>query len=93
MILTITIRMEAESKGELIDTFGSSVGQVKDHFSALREGNVFGPPNKVELRFLIVGGEWRDLPDVVTTTVPNEQNPEPDQMPDVSSRPDETQPG
>lgn len=60
MILTLTIKMEAESKGELIDSFAA---QVKAFQAMLTEGiakNGFAgiPPEKVTTRFLVVGGRY-----------------------------------
>lgn len=76
MIITVTIKLTAESRDELINVFGSNVREFREHCEALRQGAVFGPPEKVELRYLIIGGEWRELPDVITTAEPGDPNDE-----------------
>jgi len=59
VFITVTIKMEADSRQELIDTFGSHVRQCQAHFEQLREEGAFGLPDKVEMRYLIIGGKWR----------------------------------
>lgn len=60
MFITVTIKAEAESKGELIDTFGAQVRNLRKHCEALRKEGIFGPEDQCEVRYLIVGGKWRE---------------------------------
>lgn len=60
MLTTVTIKLEAESKGELIDNFGGYVSAAKQHFNELLKEGVFGPAEKCALRFLIIGGRVGD---------------------------------
>lgn len=60
MYCTVTIKMQAQSKGELIDTFAQQVAIARDHFEGLKKEGVFGKPENVELRYLVIGGGWRD---------------------------------
>lgn len=62
MYCTVTIKMQAQSKGELIDTFGQQVAIARDHFEGLKREGVFGKPENVELRYLVIGGGWREEP-------------------------------
>lgn len=57
MHLTLTVRVEASSKGELIDRFGSQVKKLRKHFDTLKDDGYFGP--KCDIRFLIIGGQHR----------------------------------
>ena len=71
MFVTVTIKAEAESKGELIDTFGAQVRTLRQHMDALREEGLFGPPEQTELRYLVVGGGWRENPAQQKENVPS----------------------
>ena len=62
MFATVTVKMQAQSKGELIDTFAQQVGIAREHFESLKKEGVFGKPENVELRYLVVGGGWREEP-------------------------------
>lgn len=65
MHVTLTVKLQAESKEELIQTFGSSVQHYRKHVEELRKGSVFGPADSVDVRFLVVGSEWRESePDI-----------------------------
>lgn len=59
MFTTVTVRMEAESKGELVDSMASQVDNCRKHYDALKGEGVFGPPEQVEMRYLIIGSTWR----------------------------------
>jgi hypothetical protein len=59
MQVTITVKLQAQSKGELIDTFGDSVRKYCKHFDVLKKQGTFGMPDDVELRYLVVGGKWK----------------------------------
>jgi len=58
MVLTITVKIEAETKQELVEHFGSQVAAVREHFDGMKEQGQFGDPNYVELRYLVIGGKW-----------------------------------
>jgi hypothetical protein len=60
MYATVTIKMEAQSKEELVNTFAMQVGLARDHFEGLKKEGVFGKPENVELRYLVIGGGWRE---------------------------------
>jgi hypothetical protein len=60
MHITVTIKMEATSQGELIDTFGAQVKVCREHFDRLKEEGVFGVPAEVDIRYLVIGGGWRE---------------------------------
>lgn len=60
MYLTVTIKAEATSHDELIDDFGGRVANLRQHCEELKKEGVFGPPDKCELRYLIIGGGWRE---------------------------------
>jgi len=57
MFVTVTIRMQAEDRAELADGFVEHVEACKEHFETLREGDVFGPRAKVQMRYLVLGGK------------------------------------
>jgi hypothetical protein len=59
MFTTVTIRMQAESRAELIDTFASQIKKHRKQFELLRTEGAFGPPENVELRYLVIGSTWR----------------------------------
>lgn len=60
MYLTITIKAEADSQAELINHFASNFDLMRGAFEELKEQGILGPPDKVDLRFVIVGGGWRE---------------------------------
>ena len=55
MFITITIKAQAESKEEAANTFGGDIKVIRAHFDKLLEQGVFGPPQQVQLRYLISG--------------------------------------
>jgi hypothetical protein len=67
MFVTITVKAEAESKGELIDTFGQQVNVLRKHFNELQKEGIFGPPDQCEVRYLVIGGQWREPNPVAAT--------------------------
>lgn len=73
MFLTLTIKHEADSKGELVETFPSKVAEVRNHFEELRKAGVLGPAEQVEIRHLIIGGQWRGPATPEEITDPNEE--------------------
>lgn len=60
MFTTVTVKMEAESKGELVDSFGTQVQTCREHFDSLKKEGVFGPPETVEMRYLVIGASVRE---------------------------------
>ncbi len=58
MQLTITVRMQADSKEELINVFPSNVAIVRKHFDKQLADGLFGPPENVKMRYLVIGGGW-----------------------------------
>lgn len=60
MRLTLTLKLEAETQGELINTFGASAREFKQAVERVvaTDGFAMIPPEKVELRWLVVGGRW-----------------------------------
>jgi hypothetical protein len=58
--LTITIKMTAQSKGELIDTFAATVREFKDAFERTVAADGFAgfPAEAVTLRWLVDAGVW-----------------------------------
>ena len=60
MHITVTVKMEASTQAELIDTFGAQVKVCKDHFEMLKSEGVFGDQAEVDMRYLVIGGKWRE---------------------------------
>lgn len=59
MIPTITFKLEAESKQELID-LGKHFRAFMVDMEKAKEGGVFGDPSKVEFRVLLETEGWRE---------------------------------
>lgn len=59
MFVTITVKAEAESQDELAHTLGDTFQNLQIHFNELQKEGVFGPPEQVALRYLVIGNEWR----------------------------------
>jgi hypothetical protein len=60
MFVTITVKAEAESQNELANTLGDTFQNLRTHFDALKKEGVFGPPEQVDVRYLVAGREWRE---------------------------------
>ena len=60
MLTTITIKLAAESKGELIDSFGGHVQAARTHFDQCLQEGIFGDPAKTVIRYLVEGGKVGD---------------------------------
>ena len=59
MIVTITIKLTPETRGEMIDTFGRSSREYMDKIREFIGRGVFGPVEKIkEPRFLLDSGRW-----------------------------------
>lgn len=64
MRVTITFKLEAESRGELIDKFGAEARDFKDTIeqTVQRMGGFAGiPASHVRLRWLLIGGQWNPV--------------------------------
>lgn len=85
MYITVTLKMQAESQEELTNVFGSHVKACRAHFDELKANGIFGPADKVDLRYLIIGGSWREEPDVPviaeTVEAVDTENVEPPEAP------------
>lgn len=60
MHTTVTVKLQAESQGELINTFPSLVADTRTHFELMKTEGVFGSPDAVELRYMVIGETWRE---------------------------------
>lgn len=61
MILTLTLKLTAETKGELIDTFAAHAQEFKTRFEDVITKDGFTtdfPPEKVVLRWIFETGKW-----------------------------------
>jgi hypothetical protein len=60
MRIVLTVKMIAESKHELIDSFPRTVDEFKDRVTRGIQEYGFAelPPSHVELRWLVQGGSW-----------------------------------
>lgn len=55
MHIEITVKVAAESRGELIDTFGGAYRAFREHLEQLQTDGVLP---KTPIRWLVVGGRW-----------------------------------
>lgn len=55
MKATITIKLQAESRGELIDTFAASYRSFRAYMEELQEKDIIP---KGDIRWIVVGGGW-----------------------------------
>lgn len=60
MKITLTIKLSATSRDELIHTFARDFKAYMPMMEELRDKGMFGPPDQVELRCLIETGSWRE---------------------------------
>jgi hypothetical protein len=62
MRLTLTCKLSAETRGELIDTFGASAKEFKLAMEQVvaQQGFAGLPPEKVELRWIFETGRWTE---------------------------------
>lgn len=60
MYTTITIRFQAEDRGEMIDSYGSKIADARTHYERLLESGALGDPEKIAMRFLLIGGKWKE---------------------------------
>jgi hypothetical protein len=60
VILTLTLKFTAESKGELIDSFAATVREFKTAMEQVVEKDGFAgiPGDHVRLRWLVDAGVW-----------------------------------
>jgi hypothetical protein len=58
MHVTLTIKLAAESKGELVDTFALQCTDLRKQIEQIIAVGWFGDPAKVDLRMLVVCGRW-----------------------------------
>jgi hypothetical protein len=56
--ITVTVKAEAESRGELIDSFGGQFSNMRKHFDSLKTEGVFGDPERVAIRYVAIGGQF-----------------------------------
>ena len=61
MVLTITVRIEAETKEELHEHLTAQVAAVREHFDGLHESGHLGEPTHVRLHYIVVGGKYCGL--------------------------------
>ena len=61
MYITLTIKAEATSKNELLNTFASKFEQTRAQFTEFKKRGIFGPPANVDLRFMAIGGGFREV--------------------------------
>lgn len=73
MTATITVKLSADNRTELINTFGSEAEQYRTHIEKLRQAGAFGQPDKVNVRFLLIGGRHEGL-DVASPLVEPEKS-------------------
>ena len=59
MFTTITIRFQAEDRGEMIDSYGRKIADARVQYERLLKSGALGDPEKVALRFLLIGGKWK----------------------------------
>lgn len=59
MLVTVTIRLNAESEQELTETFPAAVKKYVAATEKLRKKGTFGPAKSVEIRYLVIGGMWK----------------------------------
>jgi hypothetical protein len=60
VFVTVTVKMEAESEPELIEALGPQVVTCRQHFDSLKAEGIFGAPEQCEIRYLVIGGGWRN---------------------------------
>lgn len=65
MHTVLTIKLQADTKDELINTFPSKFAAIKEHMETLHKSDVFGPAADVEVRWLLETGGWRGEPEQV----------------------------
>jgi hypothetical protein len=56
MKLRITVHMSPESKEELEELYVGQVKEVRGHFDELHKEGILGPPERVQLRYVMDGG-------------------------------------
>lgn len=77
MRVTITFKLEAESRGELIDHFAATARDFKDTIedATRRMGGFAGiPESHLKFRWLLIGGQWNPVApaDVLLPPAPEE---------------------
>ena len=63
MFTTITVRFQAEDRGEMIDSYGSKIADARVQYERLLKSGALGDPEKVAMRFLLIGGRWKEPSD------------------------------
>jgi hypothetical protein len=58
MKIQLTIRLTPESRGEMIDKFGAQYRDYREQLEAAVQQGAFGPPDKVNVRWLLSSGRW-----------------------------------
>ncbi len=60
MHVTITVKLQAQSKEELSSVFPGMVKKYHRYMESELAKGAFGAPADVELRFLVIGQSWRE---------------------------------
>ena len=55
MRVELTVKVSASTRGELIDSFGTSYRKLREHYEKLVEEKILPADN---IRWLLVGGQW-----------------------------------
>lgn len=71
MFITVTIKAEAESKDELINSFAAKVASLRQHCDQLKVEGIFGSPDQCAVRYLVIGREFREPETVLERGVPD----------------------
>lgn len=72
MFTTVTVKFQAESQQELATTLPSQFHLGKAHLNRMKDEGMFGPPEQVEMRYLLIGAAWRENPPEVVEVVSEE---------------------
>ena len=59
MVVTLTVRLMAESKQELASTFPAQVKKYVEHMETLKAEGKFGAVKDVDIRCIVIGGMWK----------------------------------
>ena len=60
MLIQITFRLTPTTRGELIDTYGRTYREFRQHIEALQQAGVLPP---CSIRWLLDSGRWEGHPD------------------------------
>jgi hypothetical protein len=56
MTVTFTVKLSADNRDELIKDFGGKVEAFRTYLDDVVKQGAFGPPESVQVRYLLVGG-------------------------------------